>query len=194
MAKKYKNKYRVPSARWQQHDYGSDASYFVTICTKLRIYYFGDVETQNITSLQKNKMCFSHIGAIANEFWLKIPEHFPFVVLGAYQVMPNHVHGIITINKTVETQNIATDISETQNITSLPPDQHRFGPQSQNLSSILRGYKAGVTTYAVTNNIEFAWQERFHDRVIRNENEEARITNYILTNVANWHNDEHNLM
>ncbi len=91
---------------------------------------------------------------------------------------------MFTINKTVETQNI----------TSLPPDQHRFGPQSQNLSSILRGYKAGVTTYAVTNNIEFAWQERFHDRVIRNENEEARITNYILTNVANWHNDEHNLM
>ncbi len=119
MAKKYKNKYRVPSARWQQHDYGSNASYFVTICTKLRIYYFGDVETQNITSLQKNKMCFSHIGAIANEFWLKIPEHFPFVVLGAYQVMPNHVHGIITINKTVETQNIASHISETQNITSL---------------------------------------------------------------------------
>jgi REP element-mobilizing transposase RayT len=119
MAEQYKNKYRVPSARWQQHDYGSNVSYFVTICTKSSIHYFGTVETQNIVSLhiaslQKNKMSLSTIGDIANDFWLKIPEHFPFVLLGAFQVMPNHLHGIIIIDKIVETQNIAS-LQEQQN-------------------------------------------------------------------------------
>ena len=44
-------------------------------------------------------MILSEIGEIAQACWLDIPNHFPFVRLGAFVVMRNHVHGIIVINK-----------------------------------------------------------------------------------------------
>jgi REP element-mobilizing transposase RayT len=80
---------------------------------------------------------------------------------------------------------------ETQNIASLQRDgpKNKFGPQSQNLASILRGYKIGVTKYARLNNTPFAWQARYHDHVIRNAEEHERIQQYILTNPQNWEKD-----
>ena len=54
---KYKNKYRIASTRLQGYDYNQNGAYFVTICTKDRKCYFGeitksDVETLHATSLQ----------------------------------------------------------------------------------------------------------------------------------------------
>ncbi|MFK8164863.1 MAG: hypothetical protein AB8H12_20625 [Lewinella sp.] len=38
--------------------------------------------------------------------------------------------------------------------------------------------------------IPFGWQTRFHDHIIRNNDEFLRITNYIANNVANWQDDK----
>ena len=43
MTEKYKNKYRIPSARLQHWDYGWNATYFVTICTHNHEHYFGSI-------------------------------------------------------------------------------------------------------------------------------------------------------
>jgi len=179
---KYQNKYRIPSARAPWWDYSSNAAYFVTICTWHRIHFFGEiVETQNIASL-----IASPIGIIAETCWHEIPNHFPFVELGAFTVMPNHVHGIVIINKNID------PIVETQNIASLhaPKTKNHFGPQSQNLGSIIRGYKIGVTNQSKTLCPEFRWQARFHDHIIRNDAEFQRINDYIEQNPANWENDK----
>ena len=108
MAEKFLNKYRIPSARLQTWDYGSNAAYFVTICTKDRVHFFGEMVNR--------EMQLSGIGAMAQTCWGEIPKHFPFVELGGFVVMPNHVHGIVIINKRdgdgdggdVKTQNIAS--------------------------------------------------------------------------------------
>ena len=92
MPDKFQNKYRISSARLQHWDYGSDALYFVTICTQNREHYFGEIAD--------GKMQLSETGKMANRFWFEIPNHFPFVQLGEFVVMPNHVHGIIIIDKT----------------------------------------------------------------------------------------------
>ncbi|MCO6464736.1 MAG: hypothetical protein J5I52_11375, partial [Saprospiraceae bacterium] len=84
---KFKNKYRIASTRLQHWDYGWNAAYFVTICTKNRICWFGNVADGG--------MVLSEIGEIAQKCWIEIVEHFPFVKLDAFIVMPNHVHGII---------------------------------------------------------------------------------------------------
>src|SRR6056297_3543690 len=42
---------------------------------------------------------------MANKYWLEIPEHFPFVKLDVHVVMPNHMHGIIIIDKPDDGQN-----------------------------------------------------------------------------------------
>jgi hypothetical protein len=60
------------------------------------------------------------------------------------------------------------------------------------LASIIRGFKITVTTYAKKNNIDFAWQERFHDRIIRDNNEFEAICKYIFDNPKNWNEDEFN--
>ena len=88
---KFRDKYRISSARLKNWDYGWNASYFVTICTANRECYFGDI--------QDDEMNLAEIGSKANEYWLEIPEHFPFVKLDVHVVMPNHVHGIIIIDK-----------------------------------------------------------------------------------------------
>ena len=103
-------------------------------------------------------MRLSKIGEIASDCWQQIPKHFPFAGLGEWVVMPNHVHGIIFINKTdaltVETQNFASLQQRQSNNT--------FGPQSQNLASIIRGFKIGVTKDARQHtNIFDVWQQRF---------------------------------
>ena len=41
----------------------------------------------------------------------------------------------------------------------------QFGPQSGNLSSVIRGIKSAVTKYANEHNIPFAWQSRYHESI-----------------------------
>lgn len=188
MADLYKNKYRIPTARATWHDY-KGGSYFITICTKNRESYFGDINN--------GVMKYSPIGQSAIDCLQQIPEHFPHVEIPVSVVMPNHIHAIVIINAlapSVETQNLAsqniqTIKSETQNLASLQQDKQKFGPQSKNLASVVRGFKIGVTKFANENDIPFAWQPRFHDHIIRNQHEMNLITNYIQNNVIRWEDD-----
>ena len=92
---RFKNKYRIPSTRLQNWDYSSSGWYYVTICTKDRICYFG--------SITNRKINLSDIGKIAKQYWKEIPDHFNNIILEEYTIMPNHIHGIIIIQNNVET-------------------------------------------------------------------------------------------
>jgi len=186
---KYQNKYRNESARLQLWDYGANAAYFITICTTGREHYFGEI-------VDSKQMILSEIGQHVHKCWSDIPSHFPFVIFDTFIVMPDHIHGIIIINKQningdmVGTQNVGTQYVGTQNFASLPVQiKNKFGPQSQNLASIIRGFKIGITKYARMNKIDFCWQSRYHDHIIRNKIELERIRKYITTNAMNWGND-----
>lgn len=172
MSYKLQKQYRL-----KDYDYSSDGFYFVTICTEDREEYFGRIKNY--------KTWLSQMGQIAQKYWLEIPDHFPFVKLDEFVVMPNHIHGIIVIDNSVGTQNFAFLQIENEY-------QNKFGPQSKNLSSIIRGFKIGVTKYAKNNNIYFAWQSRFHDHIIRNEQELNRIRHYIILNPEKWETDRNN--
>jgi len=195
MSKKILAKYRIPSTRLQNWNYGWNAAYFVTICTQNHKCYLGNIaETQDLPSLPE--MVLSDVGKIANQYWNESPNHFPFVELGEFVIMPNHVHGIIIINKkNAQNDDIYGDANVvTQNFASLlqqKQQQNKFGPQSKNLASIIRGYKSGVKKYATMNHIDFAWQPRYHDHIIRDNKSFQHISNYILNNPLNWH--EYNL-
>jgi REP-associated tyrosine transposase len=43
-------------------------------------------------------MQFSLIGVLADVFWYEINNHLKNVELGAFVVMPHHVHGILILN------------------------------------------------------------------------------------------------
>ena len=67
-----------------------------------------------------------------------------------------------------------------------------MGPQRKNLSSIIRGFKSAVTTEARKIDIDFGWQSRFHDRVIRDEKSRNSIRWYIKNNARDWNGDQFN--
>ena len=56
----FKNKYRIQSTRFQNWDYGNNAPYFITICSKNRFHYFGEIEN--------NEMNLNEFGSLAEHF------------------------------------------------------------------------------------------------------------------------------
>jgi putative transposase len=86
--------YNRQSIRLKGYDYSRAGYYFVTMCTHNRDSIFGNIEN--------GIMHCNKYGKIANDCWFDIPLHFPKVQLDEYIIMPNHVHGIIVINNSVE--------------------------------------------------------------------------------------------
>lgn len=98
--KKFKNKYRIPSARLESWDYGANGAYFITICTDKMQHYFGEV--------LEREMQLNELGKLAHDLWKEITNQFPYVELGNFVIMPNHMHGILIINKSVSVMTVET--------------------------------------------------------------------------------------
>ena len=194
----YKNKYRVESTRLQNWNYGWNAKYFVTIVTKNRKHFFGEIENK--------KMILSEIGEIVCNEWLKTSDIRPDmnIKLDVFCIMPNHFHSIIEIGKNKYNKRdlkcdlnrrdamhcVSTTNNTTNNTTNEPTkSKNKFGPQSKNLASIKRGIKSAVTIKARKINPNFGWQSRYYDHIIRNDGEYQRIKNYIINNPKNWKDD-----
>lgn len=189
MCEKFKNKYTIKSARLQNYDYSQNGMYFVTICTRNKEHFFGEII--------EGKMILNDLGKIIDQFWQEIPKHFPFVNLDVHQIMPNHLHGIIEICRdemgaggNVETQQCC--------VSTMPPDKiksetfYQLKPGS--LSAIIRSYKSIVakTTHYQFPNVGFQWQPRFYDHIIRNEESLNKIREYIISNPETWERDKNN--
>ncbi len=199
---KYQNKYRIPSARLQNWDYGSNGAYFITICTQNREHFFGEIVD--------TKMEVNEIGYLAEKYWFEIPNHFSFVELGNFVVMPNHVHGILIIDKKTNTGNrLGCNVSESEsesdnrlqyvetlhcNVSTAQNEQMAsISPKSGTLSAIIRSYKSVVTKNIKLIHPNFAWQSRFHDHIIRNQQSFENIQNYIQNNPSSWKEDKFNV-
>jgi len=183
MLEKFKGKYRIKSARLQNWDYSWNGLYFITICTQNREFYFGDVV--------KGEMILSAIGEIVKKYWYEIPKNFPFVELDEFVVMPNHIHGIIIINKKDDNEShpdrdainrVCTDVG---GITGIKNPM-----LSDNLSRIIRWYKGRVSFESRKIHLDFTWQSRFHDHIIRNDESLQRIRDYISNNPIRWRGDK----
>ncbi|MCK4464495.1 MAG: hypothetical protein KAU83_02190, partial [Bacteroidales bacterium] len=210
----FKNKYRIKSTRLKGWDYSSPGAYFVTIVTKNRAYYFGNVENGD--------MHLNELGEIAQQCFEKIPEHFLFVSLDSFVIMPNHVHGIIIIkpgnggeiHSSTKTEIIndggAGDV-ETLHATSLQqqPQQPEtdaasyitapknkkmasISPKPSSLSVIIRSYKSAVSKQARQIHPDFVWQSRYYDHIIRDKKSLNNIRQYIIQNPLNWQADAEN--
>ena len=91
---KFRNKYRIESARWKNRDYGAEGLYYITICTKKNTHFFGAIENAILIP--------SEAGKIAQQYWTEIPHQFSFMEFDKFQLMPNHLHAILCIDKSKE--------------------------------------------------------------------------------------------
>ena len=168
---KFKNTFRIESARLKDWDYSNPWWYYITINTNDHIEYFGKVVN--------GKTILNDLGKIVDQFWKEIPTHFNHTELDYYVVMPNHIHGIIIINSDVET-------CHGMSLRSI--NENKFSkPIKNSLSMITNHFKGSVKRWANKNGYEpFFWQSRFYDRIIRNEKELYNIRNYIEKNPMKW--------
>ncbi|MFA6081640.1 MAG: transposase [Patescibacteria group bacterium] len=165
--------------RLKNYDYSSSGYYFVTICVHKRSCVFGKVKN--------NKMILNVYGEMAEQCWLNIPKHFPDVELDEFVIMPNHVHGIIIIYNSQYVGN--------KNFCSLQNNKLPWQSKlSKSLSSIIRGYKIGVTEFCLKNEFKkFAWQKSYYDHIICNDYSLLYIRQYIRDNPVNWNEDRNNI-
>jgi len=190
----YKNKYRVESTRLTGWDYSRNGYYLVTICTKNKIPFFGEIDN--------GKMVLSEIGKIVEREWLKTERLRDNMQFDTWVIMPNHVHGIVIIDNpttnqpTVETHGDASLVEddhdnslETHRHASLQVEQKII---IQNLSNIIRQFKS-VARQCIHKNgyTEFSWHSRFHEHIIRTEKSLQKIREYIVNNPLKWELDKY---
>jgi putative transposase len=196
MSDKYKGIYRGQTFRLQHWDYGSEGLYFITICTQNREHFFGEINDGN--------MILSEIGDMAHKNWIEITNQYSFIKLGNFVIMPNHVHGILEIDKSVD--NIGTVDNCRDAINRVPtiinpndsPNSNEINggfagiknPMfHENISRVIRWYKGRCSFEMRKINPNFKWQSLFHDHVIRNQQAFKKIQQYIIDNPKNWKDD-----
>jgi putative transposase len=152
--------------RLTNFDYSRNGYYFITICVDKHNNFLGRID--------HGEMVFNRYGRIVADQWKWLQNHFRYVRLDEWVVMPNHLHGIVII-----------DNNEFSDIVGNGRD--RPLPRTKSLSELIGAFKttsskrihqAGLT--------EFAWQKSFYDHIIRNEKSLNRIREYIISNPVSW--------
>ena len=159
--------YNVNSMRHKNWDYSNSGWYFITICTQSRINYFAKINNQKI---QINK-----IGEIVDNYWKEIPIHFPFIELGEYIIMPNHIPGLLFINNQKYESRI-------------PHNVNNISPKKGSISSVIRSFKGIVTKSIRQIDNNFKWQSGYYDVIIKDEISRLIIEQYIKENPEKWIN------
>ena len=181
------------SIRLKGYDYSQEGMYFVTVRTKK-----GECVLGEITG---NEMTLSAFGEIVRSSWLEIADHFTRVSLDLFQVMPNHLHGILLFTPSVRAihespiREIPSGESPRQNshLDARPGRWSTVERRKMLLPKVIGWFKMnsakGINDLRGTSGTSF-WHRNYFEHVIRDGKDLDRIRKYILDNPANWANDE----
>ena len=178
-------------------DYSNSGSYFITICVKDRLEYFGEIFNK--------KMILNKNGKIAQKQWLWLTHNFPGIYLDNFVIMPNHIHGIIEIDYDF------LDCSDNRSFTNQCRDNPRVVPTRTGfltqtvvhtsvharrynlLSKAINAFKTTSSKLIHLKGVpKFEWQRSFYDHIVRDDRDLMRIRSYIENNPANWGTDRNN--
>lgn len=147
--------------RLKEYDYSLPNAYFITICTaERRNLLWANV---GASIARPCDVQLSAYGQIVNAAIRSIPTHYTSVSLDHYVIMPNHIHLLLQIQAD---PNLPTSPTPT-------------------ISRVIQQTK-GIVTKHIGHSI---WQKLFHDHIIRNERDYARIWQYIDQNPMRWTQD-----
>jgi putative transposase len=149
------------SLRLRGYNYSRPGFYFVTICTRYHTHWLGDAVN--------NKILLNAAGDILQSVWNTLPDRFPGLKIDQFVLMPNHIHGIIILTKSLR-------YSKPEN------------PFKPTLSDIICDYKSAASYHIRRSGKipEFGWQISFYDVIIRNKQMLQDIRLYILNNPERW--------
>ena len=182
--------------RIKGYNYALDNLYFITSCVQDRVCCFGEVVN--------GEMILNDYGTIADKQWHWLGRQYPYVVLHAFVVMPNHVHGIIEINRDrINYKNHINRVVGTGRDPSLPRDEQQSdeqqpsnkqqptaSPKIKSLSELMGAYKTTVSKQIHLSGYDaFKWQRSFYEHIIRHEQAYKNISKYINDNPSKWETD-----
>lgn len=131
------------------------------------------------------------------EIWQKIPDQFSYVALDEFVVMPDHFHGIVLIRKDAGISDaggdainrVCTDPDENPQGICDDQQKNRGGVTGdknpmlhENLSRVIRWFKGRASFEIRKIEPGFAWHERFHESIIRDDEALQKIRRYIREN------------
>lgn len=179
-------KHHRRSIRLKGYDYSQAGGYYVTIVAWRRECLFGEVVNK--------EMVLSKFGLIAKQQWEKLPKRFPNIELGAYMIMPNHMHGIIEI---IDGRGTAGNLNNIDGESSrrAPTNEQFQKPVTGSIPTIIRSYKSAVS-YRInlmrrTESVP-VWQRNYYEHIIRDEKDLQNKTDYIDANPLLWEEDDEN--
>lgn len=189
------------SIRLKDYDYTQPGGYYVTIVTHQRECLFGEIVN--------GEMCLNNLGKVIKQQWEKLAARFVFVELGAFVVMPNHIHGVIIIHdrrgtakngnqNNIETHRCAPTAEMQNNAEPFhrAPTAEQFGkPVAGSIPTIIRSYKSAVTlriNLMRRTEGQPVWQSNYYEHVIRNQADWEQINAYIEANPFRWDEDNEN--
>jgi putative transposase len=159
----FRNQYRVPSSRLAGWDYRWAGVYGVTINTRGRVRWFGEV--------RQGQVVLSSVGEAVAAEWEKIPRHRPRVTLDEWVIMPDHLHGILVFQGRIPTES--------------DKPRHLL---ADSLAAVIGRFKSEATK-RIWGNLRqrsFAWQQRFFDVIVRDTSQLEHLRTYIRENPARW--------
>jgi putative transposase len=149
------------SIRLKGYDYSTAGAYFITICTHDREQLFGDIVDRT--------MVLNKLGNIAQLHWQKLERYHANLILDRSVVMPNHLHGIMILDSSIE---------DSKPISEIIGSFKAFSAREINKIRKLKGVPV--------------WQRNYYERIIRTETELDYVRQYIVNNPINWQIDINN--
>lgn len=126
-------------------------------------------------------------GELVRTCWQAVPDHFLSVRLGAYVIMPNHIHGILVIE-----QDEKGAVYRAPTLTT-PSRERSFGPlPKHSIHTVVNTFKGAASRqiHRLDEGDTFRWQRNYYEHIIRHPDDYARIENYILSNPQKWQDDQ----
>ena len=167
--------------RLEGFDYGTDGAYLITLRSYKNQYIFSDIINAEVR--------LKALGEIIDEQLRTTCEIRKYATVTEWMIMPNHIHFVIFIHKAAEEPE---HLSPKGSGLYFPDGYfNKFGPQRENLASIIRGIKSAVTVRA--RNLQMSvpvWQPSFYEHIIRNEIELEGLILYIRQNPSAWEKNE----
>ncbi|MED7789580.1 transposase [Francisella sp. 19X1-34] len=180
----HKRVFQRKNHRLENFDYSQDGYYYVTICTKERVNYFGEISSDG-------HMILNDCGKIVYDQWMWLSYQYEYVFLDEFVVMPNHFHGILIINNPNVCVEAGRDQPNKRTCHDMSLQKNR---KIKSLSQLIGAFKT-TSSKQIRNNLglsSFQWQRSFYDHIIRDEQSLLKIREYINNNPAKWHLDKYN--
>ena len=203
------------SPRANFHNY-SKGIFFVMICTKDKQHFFGEIKDGEMVYTKVGEYTLIQLQEISLHYpyaeifeMVVMPNHVHFLIEIYDKVQGTHEPCGAQSNGNIRTHEPCVPTNQRlqnqhdfmgQIMRTHEPcgaqsndNQRTHGPcvptERTALSVVIGGFKRAVTMFSRKNNINFGWQSRYHDHIIRGFNDFNKIGEYIRNNIGKWEED-----